>query len=145
MAGRKTKRRLDEILIAEGLITEAQILEALKGQKAEGGRFGSQLLYLGYIDEPTLVQALAKQGECEGVVLSKLEIPDIIIKMIPKKVAIARRAVPFDYDIENNILKIACHDPGDEDVINELRFVTRGKNIKLYVEVEAVINKTIAN
>jgi len=144
MAGRKTKRRLDEILIAEGLITEAQILEALKGQKAEGGRFGSQLLYLGYIDEPTLVQALAKQGECEGVVLSKLEIPDIIIKMIPKKVAIARRAVPFDYDIENNILKIACHDPGDEDVINELRFVTRGKNIKLYVAVEAVINTAIA-
>ncbi len=144
MTEHKQQRRLDEILIAEGLVTEEQIKVALASQKKNGGKFGSQLLFNKLVDEASLVRALSIQYGCEGIVLSNLEIPRIIVKMIPKKVAIARKAVPFDYDIENNILKVACQDPNDDDVVNELRFVSRGKNVKLYVAVEAVLNSTIA-
>ena len=143
--GPKTKKlRLDEILVREGIVSESQVKEALLRQKAHGGKLGSQLLYHRYIDETGLVRALAKQLNCEGVVLSNLDIPDIIVKFIPARVAIARKVIPFDYDIESNTIKIACEDPTDTLLINELNFVARGKKIKLYVAAELALNTAIA-
>jgi response regulator RpfG family c-di-GMP phosphodiesterase len=135
--------RLDEILVREGLISEEQIKEALTRQKAHGGKLGSQLLYHRAIDEAGLVHALAIQFNCEGVVLSGLEIPEIVTKLIPSKVAIARKIMPFDYDPERNLLKVACETPTDQSLINELNFVARGKEIKLYVAAELALNTAI--
>jgi len=143
--GRKTQKlRLDEILVKEGLISESQIKEALMRQKMHGGKFGSQLLYHRYIDEAGLVKALATQLGCEGVVLAKRDIPKLVIKLIPKKVAVARKVIPFDYDPEKNLLKVACEDPTDRSLINELNFAVRGKEIKLYVGAELALNTAIA-
>lgn len=144
MAAKTHKLRLDEILVQEGLISEAQIKEALMRQKAHGGKFGSQLLYHRYIDETGLVKALTRQFNCEGVVLSKVEMKESVLKLIPKKVAIARQVIPFDYDPENNLLKIACEDPTDQNLVNELNFVTRGKEVRLYVAAELALNTAIA-
>ncbi len=144
MSKRICTMRLDEILIKEGLVTESQVKEALLRQKAHGGKFGSQLLYHRYIDESGLVKALTMQFGCEGVILSKLEIPDIILNFIPKKVALVRKVIPFDYNPEKNILKVACEDPCDTNLLNELEFIARGKVIKLYVAAELVLNTVIA-
>jgi DNA-binding response OmpR family regulator len=140
----RSKQRLDEILLDEGLISEAQIKEALLRQKAYGGRFGSQLLCLGYIDEAGLVKALSTQLHCPGTVLSDLEIPQTVISRVPKEVALARRVIPFEHDPQRNILKIACEDPTDSDLIKELNFVVRGQEIGLCVAVEIALNTAIA-
>lgn len=144
MADATKRLRLDEILIREGLVSEEQVKEALMRQKAQGGKFGSQLLYHRHIDEAGLVKALAKQFNCEGVVLSNLDIPEIIVKTIPSKVALARKVIPFDYDTDNNVLKVACEDPTDSSLIDELNFVARGKNVKLYAAAELALNTAIA-
>ncbi len=135
--------RLDEILVREGLISEIQIKEALMRQKAHGGKLGSQLLYHRDIDEAGLVRALAIQFDCEGVVLSSREIPNEVVGMIPSKVAIARRVMPFDYDPEKNLLRVACETPTDQSLINELNFVARGKGIKLFIAAELALNTAI--
>jgi len=140
----KRKRRLDEILVAEGLISDAQIQEALLRQKAYGGRFGSQLLCLGYLDEAGLVRALSTQLGCPGIVLSDLKIPQRVIGMVPKEVVLARRVIPFEYDPQGNVLKIACEDPTDSELIKELDFVVRGREIELRVAVEIALNTAIA-
>lgn len=144
MDAKNPKLRLDEILLREGLVSEEQVREALMRQKAYGGKFGSQLLYHRYIDEAGLVKALGIQFGCEGVVLSDKEIPDLLLQMIPKKVAQARRVIPFDYDTEENVLMIACGDPTDTNLVNELNFVARGKKVKLYVAVEIALETAIA-
>ena len=138
------KPRLDEILLREGLISEAEIQDALLRQKAHGGKFGSQLLYHRYIDEAGLVRALEAQLGCEGVVLSGREIPEAVVKLVSKKVALARKVMPFGYDAAGNILKIACEDPTDPALINELGFLTSGKKVKLYVAAELALNTAIA-
>lgn len=144
MSNKVSTLRLDEILIKEGLITEAQVKEALLRQKAHGGKMGSQLLYHRYIDEAGLVKALTMQFGCEGVILSKMDIPEIVFKFIPQKVAIARKVIPFDYNPEKNILYIACEDPFDTNLLNELEFVARGKEIKLFIAAELALNTVIA-
>jgi len=144
MASGSTKIRLDEILVNEGLVGEPEVKEALERQKDHGGRFGSQLLECGYIDEEKLVKALSLQLECESVVLSQYEIPDIILSMIPGRIARARKVMPFDYDTENDVLKIACIDPTDKKLRDELSFIARGKKVKLYVAADTVLNDTIS-
>jgi len=144
MQGKNKKRRLDEILLEQGLISEEQIREALLRQKAHGGRFGSQLLYHRYIDEQSLVEALEIQCRCAGVVLSECDIDPALCEIIPKRVAMGRVLMPFEYDAERNVLKIACEDPTDQALINEVRFVARGKQIELYVAAEIAINAAIS-
>ena len=69
-------RRLDEILLQQGDVSEAQVKIALKHQKIYGGKFGSHLMHHGFIDEAALVKALSRQLGCDGVVLSELELPE---------------------------------------------------------------------
>ena len=144
MSKKRTTPRLDEILISDGLISKEQIKEALEYQRKHGGKIGSHLLRFGYIDEAKLLAALEKQFGCESVQLSDIDIPDLIIKFIPAKVVLARGVVPFDYDPESNTLKIACEDPTDDHLIDELRFIARGKKIRLYVAAEIALKSTIA-
>jgi len=144
MSGSIKKQRLDEILLKSKLVTPEQIQQALTRQKANGGKLGSQLLYSRAIDEGGLVKALTIQFNCEGVVVSKLKIPKEIIGMIPSKIAISRKVIPFAYDAKENLLKIACENPTDEDLINEISFVTKGKNIKLFVAAELGLVTVIA-
>ena len=106
------KKRLDEILVAEGLASDTQIREALMRQKARGGKLGSHLLYHRYVDEAGLVKALAIQFACEGVVLANLDIPDSILELIPKKIALARRVLPVAFDGATQTVTVACEEDG---------------------------------
>ncbi|MFZ5980233.1 MAG: DUF4388 domain-containing protein [Candidatus Zixiibacteriota bacterium] len=137
-------KRIDQILLEEGLVTEEQIKDALQSQKEYSGKIGSNLLRHGYVDEAALVKALKIQSGSEGVVLSELEIPPEVVKFVPSGVAIARRVMPFDYDVDNNVLKVACENPFDEDLINEINFVARGKKVELFVAVELSLKTAIA-
>jgi response regulator RpfG family c-di-GMP phosphodiesterase len=137
------KIRLDQILQREGLVTDSQIQDALLRQKKQGGKFGSQLLYHRYIDEPGLVKALGIQFGCEGVVLANLDIPESVIRIIPSKLALTRMVLPFEYDPKTLVLKVACENPQDSNLITELNFVAPGKKIKLYVAAELALETTI--
>ncbi|MBD3404011.1 DUF4388 domain-containing protein [candidate division GN15 bacterium] len=139
-----TNLRLDEILVFEGLVTEDQVREALAHQREHGGKIGSHLMRAGHITESGLVKALSTQFDCDGVVLTNMEIPDEVLGMVPPDVALARRVLPFDYNEEHSILKVACEDPKDERLMNELQFVAQGKTIKLFVAAEISLKSAIA-
>ncbi|MEE8149938.1 MAG: DUF4388 domain-containing protein, partial [candidate division Zixibacteria bacterium] len=134
----------DEILLKAKLITPEQLKMALDRQKTHGGKLGSQLMHQHFIDEAGLVKALASQFDCEGVIISNLAIPKDVLKILPAKVAISRKAIPFEYDAKENIVKIACEDPTDDDFTDELDFVIRDKRIKLYLAAEIGLEIAIA-
>ena len=135
--------RLDEILVRDGLVTEEQVKEVLQYQKENGGRIGSLLMSHGFVDETGLVKALSKQCGCDGVVLSDLEIPDIVIRFVPRNIANARKVLPFDYDPESDTLKVACEEPQDKNLVDELRFILRGKQVKLFIAAESSLKDAI--
>ena len=144
MTDNERSLRLDEILLREALVTEVQLTAALQRQKLYGGRLGTQLLQMEVIDEATLVRVLSEKLGCEGIVLSDLEIGASVTEMIPANVAVARKVIPFLYDQDRNLLKIACEDPSNGDLISELKFVTAGKTVKLFVASELALNRAIA-
>lgn len=137
------KLRLDEILQQDTQLSPEQIKQALLRQKMQGGKFGSQLLYHRFIDETTLVKALSRQFNCDGVVLSDIVIPESVIKLIPIKLARNRKIIPFEFSAAENLLKIACADPNDMGLAGEIGFVVPGKKIRLYVAAELAIDTAI--
>ncbi len=143
MAQVPKRKRLDEILLEDGLVTPEQVTEALLRQKANGGRFGSQLMYYRIIDEATLIKALANQLQCDGIILSNLEISEEVIGMLPAKQIVTRKIVPFEYDNKTNTLKIACEDPTDQQLINDINYLVQGKFVKLYVAAELALDTAI--
>ena len=138
------RRRLDEILLQKGLITETEIKEALAHQKEHGGRFGSHLLYCRFVTEAQLVGALSEQLGCPGVVITNIDIPEDVVRMIPKNVALARKVMPFEYESRTRALKIACDDPTDHGLMKELSFLAPGMTIELQVAAEIALNTVIA-
>ena len=112
--------RLDEALIREGLADKNQIQEALDYQRNYGGRLETHLYRFGYVDESSLVRALAKQFGCEGITLSRIIVDESVLKMIPPDVAWQKLVIPFDYEPDGNVLKIACENPQDKRLADEL-------------------------
>ena len=144
MTDQNRSPRLDELLIQEGLVTPDQVSAALQRQKLYGGRLGTQLLQMGVIDESTLVRVLAAKLGCEGIILGGMEITEAVIQMVPATVAIARKVIPFEFDANRDLLKVACEDPDSSNIQNDLKFASGGKNIQLYVASELALNHAIA-
>lgn len=53
--------RLGELLVDAGKITPAQLEETLKGQAIFGGRFGTNLVEMGYLEEQELAHFLSQK------------------------------------------------------------------------------------
>ncbi|HVP58880.1 MAG TPA: DUF4388 domain-containing protein [bacterium] len=144
MAVQVRKKRIDEILLERGLITQQALKEALAAQKLHGGRIGSHLLRRGYIEESDLVEALAVQLGCPGVVLSSLRILPDVVRRVPQELALSRKVMPFEFDPKENTLKIACEDPTDDALAGELSFIASGAKIELHVAAQTALDTAIA-
>ena len=68
-------KRLGEILLSAGMITEAQLDKALKDGKAEGKRLGEVLIDKNVITERQLIDVLRLQLGVEFIDLTKTNIP----------------------------------------------------------------------
>jgi len=94
-------RRIGEILVARGLLDAEQLAEALQVQLISGGRLGTSLLDLGYVDEETLGRALADAHRVEYATREMLrDIPDEVIQEFPGSLAEKHLAVPIKLDGE---------------------------------------------
>ena len=73
----KIPKRLGEILVDSGLLTEGQLVKALKTQKNERKFLGEVLIEMGFVTKEKLEQALAKQfGSKLGEILLKNKMID---------------------------------------------------------------------
>jgi len=77
-------------------------------------------------------------------VLANIDISPNAIAMIPKKVALARHVLPFYYNPETGLLQIACEDPSDSALLDELAFLAKDARPKLYVAAELSLSTAIA-
>ncbi|MEI7529817.1 MAG: MSHA biogenesis protein MshE, partial [Elusimicrobiota bacterium] len=60
-------RRLGEMLVSSGLITAAQLNEALELQRSSGGKLGQLLIHKKFMEERRLLEFLSKQFGIEFI------------------------------------------------------------------------------
>ena len=72
------KKRLGDLLVEAGTITQDQLTQALNVQKTEkkGQRLGDVLMDLGFTDEKQIMKALCSQLKLQPVDLSNIRIPE---------------------------------------------------------------------
>lgn len=140
MAVIRRVKRLGEILIAEGLITPAQLEEGLKASRRTGGRLGATLVGMGLVTEEDIARALASQFRIPYLALDTILIEPHIIKLIPEAMARRHRVIPISK--EGNILKVVIADPLDVFAMDELKKVS-GHQILPSVATEGDIQRAI--
>ena len=115
--------KLGEMLIREGLLTSAQLEEALKYQVIFGGKLGTNLIEMGLVEENALARVLSRKLGVPCAEESELmRIPPEVIKLIPKDIAARYKVIPLR--LENRRLTLVMADPTDLKAIDEIAFRT---------------------
>jgi len=136
--------RLGEILLQQGLITEAQLKEAISVQKHEKGRIGELLLKLGIVKEKDIVAALGSQLKIpyitEGSELLTPKTEDALDKLVPYEFAKQNLILPISKHI--NSLTVAVFDPFDLIMLDNLKKIS-GCDINLIIATRSDIINAI--
>jgi hypothetical protein len=126
--------KLGEALIKEALITRQQLDQALKRQVQFGGRIGTNVVELRFLEEDELARFLSRFFKLPAVPFDILNaIPEDVIAAMGKDIVDKYKILPFKK--ERNRLHTAMLNPKEIKDIDELRFVT-GFDIIPYVITE---------
>jgi type IV pilus assembly protein PilB len=114
-------KQLGEILLDEGLVSEAQLLAAMDEQGSRNTSLGRTLVELGYLSEGQLVQALAEQVGMLYVDLDEFPVDRQAVSLVPA--ALCRRYTVLPIAIVDGQLTLATADPGNVVAIDDVRTV----------------------
>ena len=134
------KKRLGDILIESGKLTEDKLKEALIIQKQVGKRLGEILVEQNFVTEEDIIEKIEKQLNIERVNLEIIRIDRRAIKMISENVCRKHLIVP--YEIDDNTIKVAMADPLDIVAIDDVEIST-GLNVRPYIAVKQSIQRAI--
>jgi type II secretory ATPase GspE/PulE/Tfp pilus assembly ATPase PilB-like protein len=137
-------KRLGEILIAQGVIDETKLNQALHFQSQNKCLIGEALITLGFATEDAVSQALSKQlgipyASKENRILNP-ERNQGLEKMIGEKYA--REHVVIPLFVENDSIAVAMCDPANVLVMDNLRLMTN-MEIQPFIATKAQILKVI--
>jgi type IV pilus assembly protein PilB len=136
---RTVKKRLGDILLEVGIITQAQLTEALEVQRKKGGRLGAILQQLGYCSEDMLLAFLGRQFGVSYVSLAEYgSISPNIVSLVPETVAKHQNLIPIAK--EGNVLTIAMSDPLNVFATDDLKLIT-GCEIKVVIASQGEIQQ----
>ncbi len=129
-------KRLGDVLLAAGVITDEDLNKALELQKGSDKRLGNVLTDEGFITEKQLIEALEMQLGVEFIDLSKTIIPAELASVIPKNMAKKYNFVPVKQ--EKDELYIAMSDPLNFMAIEDARKASHKRIVPMIATTEAV-------
>jgi MSHA biogenesis protein MshE len=114
----RLKMRLGDLLVAEGILSEQQITDALSKQKETRRKLGATLIQLGMITETQLLKFLSHQLNLPFLDLSQRPVKAKIVQILPEVQARRHRAIVID-DLGEKLL-LGMSDPADLAALDAL-------------------------
>lgn len=96
MAQKILKKKIGELLIEAGKITQSDLEKALEKQKTSSKKLGEILVEMGFVTEEDIIVNLAVQFQVPFINLDNYEIPKDILNIIPKGLANKYSCLPLD-------------------------------------------------
>jgi len=125
------KKRLGEMLVDEGIITEEQLLEAMQEQKLKGGRLEKILISQGYVTQDVIMAFVGTQLGIPHVSIADVgTIPNDVVFAVPESLALKYCLLPIAR--KDTKLTVAMADPLNVFAIDDVKMMTG-------LEVEPVI------
>ncbi|ADH98951.1 GspE/PulE family protein [Salisediminibacterium selenitireducens] len=116
----KQRKRIGDLLVEAGLLTEQQVQDVLKVKGSE--KLGDALISRDYITENQLIEVLEFQLGIPHVHINQQPVDESVIRLIPRDFA-ARNEV-FPIQKKNNQLQVAMSDPMDYVTLEDIRMST---------------------
>ncbi|GKV54428.1 type II secretion system protein E [Sporosarcina sp. NCCP-2222] len=135
-----TRKRLGDLLVESGLITDAQLQTAL-AEKPRDQKLGDSLLQRGYITEQQLIEVLEFQLGIPHINLFRYPFDAKLFNIVPKEFSKRNLIVPLK--AEGDKLFVAMADPMDYLSIDDLRLST-GFHIEPAIASKDDILRTIS-
>ena len=129
-------KRLGDMFIEQGLITEEQLEEALKYQAMEKDRLGATLVKHNYITEKQLIDTLRLQLGIEYIDLTKVDITPEMSRYVPKSLAKRMNIVPVR--IVKEQLYLAMADPLNFMAVEEAGRTSKKRIVPMIASEPAV-------
>ena len=138
--GQPQTRRLGDLLVAEGLISEAQLKQALAEQKGKTEKLGSILARLGFITEEQLIGFLSRQYGIPSITLNNIDVDAETLRLVPAPIARKYEVLPVKRI--GGTLTLAMADPTNVFALDDVAFMT-SLQILPVVAPQAAIRKAI--
>ena len=131
---RPERIRLGDLLVQQGLITAAQLDQALAAQRASGRKLGRVFIDSGWVNEIQIAQALARQLRAPYVDLAKRSVRPEVARLLPEVQARRLRAMVIEETPQG--LRVGMADPTDLTAYDEIARIVR-REIELVVVAES--------
>jgi twitching motility protein PilT len=125
--GKPPRLLFGEFLLEYGVITREQLKKALDWQIHVGGRVGSILKEMGYLDDDSLLSFLSKQFHTSYVNLFEVVVPPATLNLLPFEKVKSFQAFPIKDNGES--ITLAMINPNDMHSIQEAEFAA-GRGIE---------------
>jgi type IV pilus assembly protein PilB len=135
------RKRLGELLLEAGLVSEEQLERALAEQKGTGERLGKLLIRQGVVTEQDIINLLEVQLGIPQVRLLPGSLDRSLARILPEP--LARRYLVAPVRLEGNRLVVAMADPLNVTAVDDLRLRT-GRDILPAIASEADIERAFS-
>ena len=111
--------RIGDILVAQQIISQEQLVQALAEQKNTGFKLGRQLIALGFVDENTLLDILSKQLNYPFIELRQFQYNRDLVQELPETIARRYRVILLKNEPDGILLGMS--DPTDIFGLDEIQ------------------------
>ncbi len=116
------RRRIGEILVAKGLVTEAQIEEALEHQKTGGERMAQLLVQKGWLPESDVLEALSEQLSIPFLWLRQGVFDPALATVLSREIARRLKVLPL-FQVRG-VLYLATAEPQSVPALDAVEDIT---------------------
>ena len=120
--GQQMVRRLGDLLVAEGLITQDQLRQAVVEQKGKADKLGSILVRQGSLSEEQLIGFLSRQYGIPSITLASLDVDADTLRLVPPHIAKKYEVLPVKRI--GGTLTLAMSDPTNVFALDDIAFMT---------------------
>lgn len=138
----KTRKKLGDILVQAGKISQSDLINALKKQAVTGKRLGELLIQEGLITEEDILGVLEIQLGLTRVNLEFMTIEENAVRILPE--ALAKKHTMMPIKVLANSIQVAMADPFNLMAIDDIRLAT-GLNAEIFLDTKKSIETTIKN
>src|SRR5207249_4329275 len=129
-----------ELLVAEGMVTQDQLAEALRVQERTGELLGEALVKAGFTTETEIAKTLCTQFAKPFIKPSKYDIAKDVISLLPPRLLAEHQFVPVDRF--GNLLVIAMAGLLDAATFAQIQQLT-GCELEVYISTASDVKLTL--
>ena len=114
------QRKLGQILVDLGYLSEDQLWDVLEEQRQSQGEIVGQVaIRMGFVTHDQVTEALAEQWGMPVISLADTNVPSNVLEIVPETMADIYKIMPVS--LKDNVLTVAMADPQNVAALDDLR------------------------